>query len=325
VTLDSVSSGDPLGFNVQLAQSATHYPMGFPLRIETNSADVLDAVSQFCSGWPNRNGHSQPVTVRIAVSDSESSAPGTPAIFSGQGHLVSVIQDPENFAIADISRSFAFARFTRNVARDAAHLRYHFLEPIVWLLLDAAHLAPLHASCVALHGCAVILCGDSGAGKTSLAYACARRGWNYLSDDATHVLRGREPVTVAGRPFHIRFRESARDLFPELNAFTAERRPNGKLDIEVATEKLNIPISLESAASHIVFLDRSSNIAEPRIRPYPRERASGMLRQLTCHGDGRVQAEQTRTLDRLLELPTVELTWHDFAGAEASLRALVKA
>jgi hypothetical protein len=319
---------DPLDYNVELPLSATYYPMGFPLRIETNAEAVLALADRIWSYWepaaiePGKPPLS-PATLRIVAEDFDSSLPPVPAMPRGQGHLVSIVHSAENFAVCDLAGSFAFARLTRDVIRNTSYLRYHFLEPIVWLLIDAAHLTPLHASCVALDGRAVVLCGDSGAGKTSLAYACARRGWSYLSDDATHIIRERPAVTVAGRPFHIRFRESARNLFPELNAFNPEKRANGKFDIEVETSRLSLPIALESKASHIVFLDRFESTAPARIDDYSKEHASRRLRDLVCYGDERIRAEQGRTLDRLLNLPILKLTWSALADAETALRALL--
>ena len=320
-----VPSQDPLGYAIPLPLRVRYYPMGFPLIIETNSEAVLAVADIFCSHWKTARQPARPATLRVVVEDFDASVPPVPGMPRGQGHLVSIVHGTENFATCDVAASFGFARLTQDVIRDAAYLRYHFLEPMIWLLIDAAHLAPLHSSCVALNGQAVILCGDSGAGKTSLAYACARRGWSYLSDDATHVVRERRAITVAGRPFRIRFRESARELFPELNAFPRERRPNGKFDIEVETKDLHLPIALEGDASHVVFLNRDAGAGSARVDPYPKEQASRRLRQLICYGDERIRSEQSRSLDRLLTLPTLELKWRDLPDAEHSLRALVEA
>jgi hypothetical protein len=241
----------------------------------------------------------------------------------GQNHLVSFVHGPDNFAVCDLARSFTFACLTRDVARDHAYIRYHFLEPAGYLMVDAAHLSPVHASCVALNGRAVLLCGDAGAGKTSLAYACARKGWTYLADDATHIVRGSSDRAVVGRPFRIRFRESARRLFPELNAFTPERRPSGKLDIEVETSALGMSIALESTATHIVFLNRLPGVAHAAAQPFPRSEAVDRLSALICYGDQRIRAEQSRALDEFLHLPVVELTYSHLEDAERALRTLI--
>jgi hypothetical protein len=242
----------------------------------------------------------------------------------GQNHLVSIVHGPENFATCDLARGFTFACLTSDVARNRPYVRYHFLEPAVYLMIEAAHLSAVHASCVSLHGRAVLLCGDSGAGKTSLAYACARKGWTYLSDDATHIVRGRSDRKVVGRPFRIRFRESARRIFPELQQFTPELRPNGKLDIEVETSALGLTVALESNAACIVFLNRQDHNRRASLAPFARAEAARRLQTPICFGDERARLEQSSTLVEFLRSPIVELTYSDFSGAENLLRSLLE-
>jgi hypothetical protein len=299
--------------------------MGFPVDLATNSEEIV-AIAECLWGRYPATSHPYAATLRIAVDDHDAAsgpnAPPVPSMPRGQNHLVSMIHGPDNFAIVDLAGSFAFACLTRDVVRDGSYVRYHFLEPAVYLMIGAAHLSPIHASCVALNGRAVVLCGNSGAGKTSLAYACARNEWTYLSDDATYILRGRADPAVAGRPFRIRFRESARHLFPELNRFTPERRPNGKFDIEVDTSALGLSVALESAVSHLVFLNRQEG-ARAAVEPFSRACALDRLQNTICYGDERVRQEQKHALMEFLRLPIIELKYSDFAGAENALRALV--
>ena len=227
---------DPLGFDLPLPLRSRYYPMGFPLDLATNSEEILAAAGRIWEQFP-ANGREPAATLRVLVENCDARALVQPSMPRGQNHLVTMVHGPDNFAVCDLARSFTFVCLTQDVARDQSYIRYHFLEPAGYLMIDALHLSPVHASCVALNGRAVLLCGDAGAGKTSLAYACARKGWTYLSDDATHIVRGRADRAVVGRPFRIRFRESASLLFPELKRFTPERRPNGKLDIEVDTKR----------------------------------------------------------------------------------------
>jgi hypothetical protein len=63
----------------------------------------------------------------------------------------------------------------------------------------------VHASCVAIHGRAVLLAGRSGAGKSDLAFRLIDRGAALISDDYTELRRSagrllaRAPATIAGR------------------------------------------------------------------------------------------------------------------------------
>jgi hypothetical protein len=314
---------DPLEYDLALPLRSRYYPMGFPLDLATNSEDILACADRIWAQFP-ATSHQQAATLRVVVEDRDARVPAVPCMPRGQKHLVSIIHGPDNFAVCDLAGSFTFASLTRDVARNQPYVRYHFLEPAVYLMIDARHLSPLHASCVALNGRAILLCGEAGAGKTSLAYACARKGWTYLSDDATHIVRGRNGRAVVGRPLRIRFRESARRLFPELNRFTPELRPNGKLDIEAETHALGMDVAFESSASHLVFLNRQDETVSAGVAGFARIEATRRLQNLTCYGDETIRSEQNRALTEFLRLPIVELTYSDLDGAESVLRALVE-
>ncbi|MBX3282276.1 MAG: HPr kinase/phosphatase C-terminal domain-containing protein [Acidobacteria bacterium] len=45
----------------------------------------------------------------------------------------------------------------------------------------------IHASCVAIDGRGVLICGESGSGKTRLLIELVRRGAKFLADDAVSV------------------------------------------------------------------------------------------------------------------------------------------
>ncbi len=329
--LRAPSIEDPLEYRIALPWTARYYPMGVPVDIETNSAAVLRVAEQIWGGYPapvratklTGVAGGSGVTFRIAVSDRDAVIAPFPSMPVGQGHLVTIVQGTSNFAVCDLRTSFAFARLTRDVACDSAWFRYHFLEPAVYVMINARYLSPLHASCVELNERALVFCGNSGAGKTTLAYACATKGWKYLSDDATHIVSGRADHTVAGRPLSIRFRETARNLFPELKAWTPERRPNGKLDLEIETSELGIATAFEARACGVVFLNRQSPEAKPRIDPYPAAAALEEFSRAICFGDDAMRADQTDTLRRFTQLPIMQLTYGNPDSAERVLRALV--
>ncbi len=294
--------------------------MGHALEIATNSPDVLKVAASLWDDFPPLSDAS-PVTLRIEVSVRDSAtSPAAPAPWYA-GHLMSIVETRENFAIADMTTGIGVMRLTRDRIENAPWFTYHYLEPIAYALLGTRHFTMLHASSVAIGGKAALLCGEAGAGKTCLAYACATRGWSFLSGDATHLVRNSAGATVIGRPFSIRFRDSARTIFPELRDHPARIRPNGKCDLELDPRQLNLSIAVEAPAGMVVLLNRASAAAPTRTDSVSRDHARTLLSRWIVHGDRESQAGQRRALERLLEKPLIRLTYSDPFEAERVLSA----
>lgn len=294
------------------------YPMGHPVEIVTNSAAVLSIADGLWHEYPPISRASA-IELRIEVS-SRDRAPHRPAQTFQLDRFFAVVSGSQNFAIADMNLGLGIMRVGAGAARDAPWFAYHFLEPLAYTLLGVRHFTMIHASAVALGGAAAILCGGSGAGKTCLAYACARRGWTFLTGDATHLVRDAPQPAIIGRPFSIRFRASARNIFPELRRFAAIVRPNGKRDFELDPRRLGLSVAVEARPGLIVFLNRVANLCRPSIKPVSRSQARGLLSEWICLGSASIRAEQRRTLEKLLERPAVRLTYSDPFAAEDLLR-----
>lgn len=322
VALPEVRPPDPLLYDLPLPLERVYFPMGFPVNIATNSDAVLLASQEIWSLFKQRFAEA-PAKVRFVVSEESSDEPPRATLARGQGNLLSIVHSADNFAVADLARGFAFGWLTQAVVSDHGYFRYHFLEPLVYVMLGSLYLTPIHAACVAFNGIGVLLCGDSGAGKTSLAYACARRGWTLVADDASHLVRKGGDRIIRGRPYHIRFRESARELFPELSAFSSARRANGRMDIEVRTADLNLgSTNCEVRADYLVFLNRRA-ACTAHLETYSRDDAAAWLEQVLCVGEEHIRAAQRESLGTLLKVPVMKLSYHDLDGAEHCLRSLV--
>lgn len=313
---------DPLRYGVALPFSQDLFPLGFPVRLHTNSAEVIAAAHAAWSGY-SRVFDTEPVEFRLAVA-LDSKAPRPPAcIPTGQGNLVTTVHSHDNFVVADVARGFAFGWLTPGVAKDQGYLRYHFLEPIIYIILDCLYLTPIHAGCVSLNGSGILLCGASGAGKTSLAYALARKGWTYVADDATHLVRGDPDRRVLGRPLQIRFRQTARSLFPELQDHPVVARPNGKLDLEIATAGLHLPsVAMEARADFLVFLKREPDV-RAELSPWNAEDAARALARVICIGEEVTRRDQLGALRELVKRPCYVLRYSDFNTAHEELSRLI--
>ena len=311
---------DPLQSATPLPLQAEYFPMGYRLRIATNSELVHLTAARIWSRYPCLSNEPA-VRLNIAVTADDAALPPPAPLFRGRDHLFSVVADSNHFATADLRTGAGFSCFTENISGE--YLRYKFLEPLAYVLIAARYLTFTHAACVAFGGRGVLLCGDSGAGKTCLAFACARKGWTFLSGDATAVVRGRTDYRILGRPFEIRFRETARQLFPELEICPQVIRPNGKNDIEIDPRDLGVKCALEGTASHIVILERSRHPIPAVVEVFPRDAALRHLEQAICFGDESSRTEQLRSLVEFLTLPTLCLRFYDLNSAERVLRSLV--
>ena len=317
-------SWDPLSYRLPVMRHAVWYPLGCRVEITSNSADIFHAADSVWGDYPKLT---KPVSGRITatVSSGHEELTANRPLPRGQENLISIVDSAANFAVADLSRGFANICLSLNAAKDRPYLLDAFLEPLTYLILGARHFAMVHASCVDLHGRSVLLCGDSGAGKTCLAYMCARSGWTFLSGDATQIVRRSATREVVGRPCSIRFRPNARQLFPELNGFSVSTRANGgKADMDCPTKALGIATALTGRASHLVFLNRAMDVEKATFEPFGRKEAQAWLEQAAFYGDDQVRIEQRETLSSLIDLPVLRLTYSNLWEAERALRRLVE-
>jgi hypothetical protein len=197
---------------------------------------------------------------------------------------------------------------------------------MIYCLLETRHIASVHAACVALDGHGVLLAGDSGAGKTSLAYACARRGWTYTSDDGGSLVVRGNGRTVIGTPDIFRFRSTAGEIFPEFQGLKDHRRGNGKPTVEVKTSSLpGIRTAFEAHIDYVVFLNRSGQ--ESGSVELLRIPASETLARLYfCPWPAELPCcdKQRAAVERLAAAPAYELRYRELDGAVDRLEQLVR-
>jgi HPr Serine kinase C-terminal domain len=250
---------DPLQYYVEFPFHEIYYPLGLPLEVSTNSASVIAAAQQSWGPFPELQS-AKKIHLRIGVAQRGSDELPHPPVFRAQRGLITIIADSENFGVCDVTSGFGFGWVTPVTAADSPFFRYHFLDVMIGLLLSPIHFAIVHAACVALDGHGVLLCGHSKAGKSTLAFACAQRGWTFISDDVGYVSRKNPGRMVIGNPLYLRLREDAPELFPQLRDRAVGLRQNGEPGFEISTSSLpNFATAFKCEIEHIVFLRRSAS------------------------------------------------------------------
>jgi hypothetical protein len=316
---DAFSGPDPFLRETPLQLQCIYYPLGFPLHLQTNCPDVLMAAREI---WGDRLQafDKPPLRLRVIVSPGEGHA--AEPVYRGQEHLMSIIADDENFAVCDHTRNFAFCRLSAGTARDRPFAGYFFLEAIGNYSLTQLYLTPIHAACVSRDGRGVLLCGPSGAGKTSLAYFLARNGWTYVSDNESWLVRAEERLLL-GAPERIRFRDSGMALFPELKGRVAALHANGKMSIVVTPASIGgIATADRCCVEYVVFLAREAH-GGAMVRPVPVGQAlEQFLSDLPLY-EKPIRAEQQASLKRIAALNPVELRYSSLDDARERLESLV--
>ena len=190
------------------------------------------------------------------------------------------------------------------------------------MLLELNYIVSLHAACVAWEGAGVLLFGESGVGKSTLTYACARRGWTYISDDAASVVSdsGR---TLIGEPHHLRFRADAPDIFPELRGRTVGYQLDHKPTIEVLTADLPIRTAPECRVERIAFLDRRPAV-RAGIAPIGREETIERLQPDMPMFDPELDAQRIKVVESIAEAPAYVLRYSHYEDALLLLEQIVR-
>jgi hypothetical protein len=310
---------DPLLRDLPLSLEAVYYPVGFPVRVATNSHDVIEAAAESWSMWQPEFAV-EPVVMRVVVESEGELAPAPR--YRMQGHLIHIVSDPRNFAVADTRALFASIHVSQKTAADHTWLRWFYTESLPYLLLAQRYLAAVHAACIARNGVGIMLCGVSASGKSTLAFACARAGFTYIADDCTWLLNGSTDRIALGRPHMIRFRHDAARHFPELEGWVARARPNGKVAIEIPTSEFpHIMTARKAPIGRIVFLARDSRGPAALESVARAETAGLLLRDMPSYGK-EVDMIHQRTVETLTEVPAFRLHYRSLDEAVTLLSGI---
>jgi energy-coupling factor transporter ATP-binding protein EcfA2 len=311
---------DALLCDMDLPLRRTFYPLGFAVEIATNHPDVLEAASNSFGHRRLRHGSA---TLEVRIGISKGGGPECPPEPTRReyNHLYSLVADAENQALLDLKTHTSFVWLNTSALKNRLYFRYNFLEKVVYLLLGSSVVTDIHGACVSKNGRGILLCGDSGAGKSTLAYAGARAGWTYVSDDTSYLINDSDIPRVIGHSNRMRFRPAAKALFPELAHCKLTPRMEGKASIEVPVSELRQIVTTTEANVHaVVYLNRHPS-ASGRLVRLPEGTATERTRK-ELYSAGEIRAKHEKILEMLSRIPTFALRYSEFDQAVQQLERL---
>jgi ABC-type cobalamin/Fe3+-siderophores transport system ATPase subunit len=220
------------------------------------------------------------------------------------------MMDAANFSIVAPAQHAALVSISSSMLAHPYHARYELLEFATYTLAARAQqLVSMHAGCVGLNGCGVVLIGPSGTGKSTLALHCLSRGLRLLSEDSVFVSPRALSAYGNGAFLHLRTDNVCRPSDGRLDAIYAcaatIRRRSGveklALDLRRSPELIS-PGPLDVAA--FVFLSKA-------------RRSDRRLLQ-------RIDAREVRErLERSQAYAAAQAGWREFLGRGKEVPAFI--
>ena len=268
------------------------FPLGHPVELVSANRAVSETAASL---WPWRSARFDVEPLRVAVETRTTSHAPHPVTFAP--HAAGFVVDAGPAALGE----FVIASRSATLSASPAALA-PMLELLLLTALDWTFFIGVHAACVMRDGRSVLLLGDSHAGKSTLAYACARAGWTFVSDNALHWAAAPWDELVSGSA-RLRLRDGARAMFSVaendvnpsqhgmLSATTAPSGPCVFLHRRPGPA-LCVPRSVQDAMAYLAQYDTRPD------RTYAEDR----YRELLRHGVHMLEYENAEDAVRCLEM-----------------------
>lgn len=191
----------------------------------------------------------------------------------------------------------------------------YLLGPIFGFLLRLRGVTCLHASAVAVDGCAVALVGAAGAGKSTTAAAFAQQGYPVLSEDVVALRdQGDSFLVQPGYPLIRLWPESVRSLYGAEDALPPLTPNWNKRYLDLTQNGFNFQRQQLPLAAVYVLDERSDDPTAPFVESLPSQAGLITLVANTYANyllDREMRAREFELLGRLVNnLPLRKLTPH---------------
>jgi hypothetical protein len=289
---------DPFDERMPFPETRDLQLLGAHFRFESNSARLMRLVDQAFAKLPRHRLRASvaPLRMRLLLrrpGTHATAAIGTPPLntFAGSGFLCGAI-DAANFAVIAPAQASALVVVSADMLRHAYEVRYELIEFAVYVLAARVQgLVPLHAAAVSHRGRGLLLMGDSGAGKSTVALHCLLQGMQILSEDGVFV----QPTDLLAtglsnflhlQPRGLRFVDAAASV-TRISRSPLIRRRSGAEKHELDLRRGGFRLAPRPVKIHaLIFLSKRTASERRLLRPVSARQRAQRLRALQPYASG---------------------------------------
>jgi len=215
-----------------------------------------------------------------------------------------------DFAVIGTDQKTALIVVSHNMLRFPYNARYELVEFAVFTLaMRTQGLIPLHGACIGQNGRALLLMGESGAGKSTAAFYGLWRGMEFVSEDSVFVTPDARRATGIANFLHVRC-DSLRALPRAWTALIRRspviRRRSGvrKYEIDLRQPQFQLASTAPNVAG-VIFMSKQRARQQQLLRPLPRREALARMRE--CQGYAASQPGWAAFSAQIGSIPAFEL------------------
>lgn len=151
--------------------------------------------------------------------------------------------------------------------KDIQYVYSAFLLPAVANMLWTQELFYLHASAVAMGNRGIVICGESGRGKTTLLLHLLKAGCQYLADDTVLLQKKVSGIILLSLPTMIRITPQTVRFFPELSSLISLDHVDERGKYKLTFSSLTPLPPLRSARPVLLLFPKITTDTESTIQP----------------------------------------------------------